>query len=337
MCNRPGQVVVVLLLLLLLSLDVISAMLLSMGLSRQLWPQLEGKQTRAEPESGANLSLLDSEWRRLLSLPGPPLERKIVKYRAGEGEFSGFLVHGDDIDASNQAPVVLLAHTAVGAWDDFFLYACDRVAKMGYCAFGMDSFGTGEGLWQRPDSAAIRSALVTGPRQELLSRSRAALNTALSLTQCDGRVSAIGFCFGGYVVLDMLRRGFPLCLTATVHGILKPPLVVPPDAPVLDSNVEKKEVLILHGELDPFVSSQDVIDLEHEMSSLGLLGDKIRIVSFPGCVHAFSRPEKTTPADLQAGLQYDHSAASASWLHLEKSLDQSFRANSNLKKQEQDY
>ena len=39
----------------------------------------------------------------------------------------------------------------------------------------------------------------------------------------------------------------------------------------------------------------------------------LTMLTFPGVVHAFTRPEKTLEADAAAGLQYNDAAATQTW------------------------
>src|ERR1700680_2499585 len=57
--------------------------------------------------------------------------------------------------------------------------------------------------------------------QTLRARGRAALATLAALPQVDPtRLGAIGFCFGGSVVLELARDGADLAAVVSFHGVL---------------------------------------------------------------------------------------------------------------------
>ena len=58
-------------------------------------------------------------------------------------------------------------------------------------------------------------------RTKLRARGRAALDVLAALPQVDaGRLAAIGFCFGGSVVLELAREGADLKAVVSFHGVL---------------------------------------------------------------------------------------------------------------------
>jgi dienelactone hydrolase len=98
------------------------------------------------------------------------------------------------------------------------------------------------------------------------------------------RVGAVGYCFGGAVVLNMARAGTDLAAVAGFHATLG--LNTPAPAP----GTVKAKILILNGADDPFVKRE-----EYEVFKKDLDAAKAdyRVIEYPGAVHAFTNPEAT--------------------------------------------
>lgn len=98
------------------------------------------------------------------------------------------------------------------------------------------------------------------------------------------RIGAMGFCFGGSVVLDMARAGTDLKGVAAFHAGLGPA-----GAQAEPGKVRAK-LLVQNGADDPFIKPDSVEAFKKEMD-----GAKVdyRYISYPGAVHAFTNPEAT--------------------------------------------
>lgn len=73
-------------------------------------------------------------------------------------------------------------------------------------------------------------------------------------------IAAVGYCFGGMVVLDLARMGSPhgLKAVASLHGILLPiPAGAGKDSS-MENNPIAPSILVLHASGDPFVPSEQV-------------------------------------------------------------------------------
>src|SRR5690606_26197122 len=94
------------------------------------------------------------------------------------------------------------------------------------------------------------------------------------------RIAAVGYCFGGGVVLAMARAGVDLDAVASFHG----PLAT--DTPAAKGNVVAK-LLVLNGEADPMVKPEHVAAFEKEMQAAGV---DLELHTYPGAKHAFTNP-----------------------------------------------
>jgi len=122
-------------------------------------------------------------------------------------------------------------------------------------------------------------------------------------------LAAMGYCFGGLVVLDMARAANPhLRAVFSYHGIL--------DRPDLPHKDVVAKVVVFHGIHDPFVSEENLREFGTEMEHRHADWQLYRYEA----MHAFTRPEKTTEQDRKAGLYYNGEATRDSWLHTTRLL-----------------
>jgi dienelactone hydrolase len=98
------------------------------------------------------------------------------------------------------------------------------------------------------------------------------------------RIGAVGYCFGGAVVPNMVRAGSDLAGVAGFHASLG--LNTPAPAP----GTVKAKILILNGADDPFVKKEQYAALKADMDAAKA---DYRVIEYPGAVHAFTNPEAT--------------------------------------------
>src|SRR5438876_9872769 len=127
----------------------------------------------------------------------------------------------------------------------------------------------------------------------LANRAAAALNALKAHPRCNGRLGAIGFCFGGATVLALARSGnADLRGGVSFHGVLGTPKPAVP-------GVVKAKLLVLHGADDPFagdpafmgqggaIKSITALEATQEISAAGGHG---QTVSYSAVVHAPAMP-----------------------------------------------
>ena len=178
-------------------------------------------------------------------------------------------------DAPNGA-AVLIAHNAPGIGDHERDVA-RRLAERGYVALAAD--GHGEGRTLQGDELGARMGVLMKDPAEL----RTVLGGALAaLTAQPGvdaaRVAAIGYCFGGYSVLELARGGADLSAVVGFHSGL--PVERPEDAGAI-----KAKVLILNATIDPYVPPEERALFETQMNAAGI---DWRMVLYGGTEHAFT-------------------------------------------------
>src|SRR5437879_2006671 len=79
-----------------------------------------------------------------------------------------------------------------------------------------------------------------------------------SQPRVDGRIAAVGYCFGGMTVLELARSGIDLAGVVSIHGSLAT------SRPAQPGSVKAK-ILVCHGALAPHVPMTQVDAFVEEM------------------------------------------------------------------------
>jgi dienelactone hydrolase len=213
-------------------------------------------------------------------------------------------------DERGPRPAVLIAHEANGL-DVYQKGRARRLAELGYVAFALDYQGGGE----PPDFevAQARTATLAEDAERMRAVARAGLDVLLSEPAVDpGRVAAIGYCFGGALVLELGRSGADLKAIVGFHPGLR---TTRPE----DSVNISGRVLICVGADDPYVSPDDRAAFEAQMRAADVRWD---MHVYGGVEHTFTHP-LAAEAGLP-GLRYDERAAERSWRAMLELFDEVF-------------
>ena len=230
---------------------------------------------------------------------------KTVEYKLPTGDTArGVAVYDDAADGKR--PGILV----IPEWWGLNEYPRSRarqLAEMGYVAFVADMYGQG-----RTTTKADEAGHLAGKAHQFgLARLAApALAELKKIEHVDAeRIAAIGFCFGGSAVADMIKSGAPIHSGVSFHGSLGP------DAAPAKGSSAKTPLLVLHGGADPMVPPDAIAGYVQKCIEAGL---PISFVSFPTAVHALSNPDADKPGI--EGVSYDEQAATASWRIMQQFL-----------------
>lgn len=244
-----------------------------------------------------------------LSVPGhAAVQGEEVSYKDGDVVMKGYLAYDDAV--KGRRPGVLVVHE----WWGHNNHARDsarRLAALGYTALAVDMYGDGKTA-DHPKTAGELSGAVRKNLHVMQSRFDAARSVLSRHPTVDRkRVAAIGYCFGGSVVLEMARQGADLAGVVSFHGGLT---TGNPAAP----GKVKAKVLVLNGADDPLVKPDSIEAFKKEMESAKV---DYRFVNYPGAVHAFTNPEATEKGK-QFGMPiaYNAEADKQSWAEARKFL-----------------
>ncbi|HAM52851.1 MAG TPA: dienelactone hydrolase [Nitrospiraceae bacterium] len=241
------------------------------------------------------------------------IEGKEVKYSAEGVVMKGYLAY--DKSVKGKRPGVLVVHE----WWGLNEYARKRarmLAEMGYTALAADMYGEGKQALHPEDASKFSSELMKN-FNTAKTRFMAAMEFLRKQPTVDPeRIAAIGYCFGGGVVLNMARMGVDLKGVASFHGSLT---AVKPAQP----GAVKAKILVLHGADDKFVTPEQVEAFENEMKNAGA---DFRIISYPGAMHGFTNPDADEYAKkFNLPLGYNAEADKKSWDELRKFLKMIFQ------------
>jgi dienelactone hydrolase len=226
------------------------------------------------------------------------IKTKVVDYTAGGAALQGFIAW-DDASAAKR-PGILVVHEWWGH-NEHARNAARRMAEAGYVGFALDMYGKGK-VATHPDDAMKFMTEATKDPAAVDARFNAALAELKKDPHVDPqRVGAIGYCFGGTMVLIQARQGADLDVVASFHGGLGGLAPVKPGA-------VKARVLVYTGAADPMVPSDQVEAFRKEMAAAGA---KVEIVSYPGAKHGFTNPDAGSFG--MDALAYDAAADKASW------------------------
>jgi dienelactone hydrolase len=204
-----------------------------------------------------------------------------VTYKDGATEMKGFIVY-DDAVAGKRPGIVL-----VPEWWGITRHVhgeAGKFAAQGYTAFIADMYGEGKTADNPKDAGALSGGVMKDPKA-MQSRFNAARDTLAKHQTVDpSRIGAVGYCFGGGVVLNMARAGTNLAGVATFHGTLG--ANVPAPAP----GMVKAKLLVLNGAADPFVKPEAIAAFKNEMDAAKV---DYKFINYPGAVHAFTNPDAT--------------------------------------------
>jgi dienelactone hydrolase len=196
-----------------------------------------------------------------------------VSYRDGDTELSGIFAWDDANHAKR--PGILVVHGGAGL-DNHAKGRARRMAELGYIAFACDMYG--EGVVGDRQRVIARIAELRKDPSILCQRANAAVEVLASHPLVDGRIAAIGYCFGGMTVLELARSGKELAGVVSVHGTLnttRPARV----------GVVKPKFLVCHGALDPHVPMAQVNAFAEEMNAAGT---DWQLNVYSGALHGFT-------------------------------------------------
>lgn len=237
---------------------------------------------------------------------------KDLNYAVDGKSFKGYVVYDSSIKGPR--PGIIVVHEWWGH-NDYARKRARMLAKLGYTAIALDMYGDGKQASHPGDAGKFSSVLKKNlPLAE--KRFMAAYHLLQQQPQTDSKnIGAIGYCFGGGIVLAMARRGVDLKAVASFHGGLGL------GAPV--KNKIDSRILVLNGAADPFVKPEQIAAFKKEMRTAGI---EFEFINYPGAKHAFTNPDADNfGKKFKIPLAYNQQADERSWQKMKTFLKQSFR------------
>ncbi len=235
---------------------------------------------------------------------------KVVPYSHDRVKLEGFLAWDDSV--KGKRPGVLVVHEWWGLND----YAKDRakqLAALGYVAMAVDMYGKGK-VTSHPDTASQWAKDTTKNVSQWQARARAGLRVLQADPRVDSqRLAAIGYCFGGATVMQMVYDGAPVKGVVSFHGSLP----LPPEG--FRGNISTK-VLVAHGSADLFISAEHITKF---MNALNTAQQDWQMMTYGGAEHSFTNPS-AGQYNLK-GIKYHSDADRRSWGHMQQFFDEIFQ------------
>ena len=231
---------------------------------------------------------------------------RIVDYYDDLIECKGYL---EIPESTHPVPLVLVAHTWKGR-TDFEDQKVTALNDLGYAALSIDIYGGGVNGQSVEENRALIEPFVNNRelfRQRLIS----AVDFGKTLEGIDSsKIALIGFCFGGLAAIELARSGYDLSGCISFHGLLNQS-----DAPLKKVNTK---LLVLHGDKDPMVSSDQILALQDEMTESEA---DWQFISYGNTYRAFTNPAAN---DIEMGTVYNHDSDMRSWTAMSNFLEEIF-------------
>jgi len=232
-----------------------------------------------------------------------------ISYEIDGKKYNGFVTYNEN--QKGKRPGIVVVHEWWGL-NNYSRMRAKELAKLGYIALAADVYGNGQ---TANDPTAAQNLATPFYNDPSLAKTRldAAINFLKTYPQTDtSEIAAIGYCFGGFAVLNAAKLGADLKGVVTFHGGLggvKPP-----------KNLKTK-FLICHGANDQF-ENPHVAQFKKEMDSAGV---DYTFKLYPNATHAFSNPDATAVGKkFNMPIAYNAAADSASWNDMKEFLKKLF-------------
>lgn len=239
------------------------------------------------------------------------IQSKEIKYTVNGTELTGFVAWDDQL--KGKLPGVLVVHEWWGH-NDYARTRAEDLAKEGYVGFALDMYGDKK-LAQHPEDAQKFMKEIMGRYDEMLERFNAAKKQLKSMSRVDpDKVAAIGYCFGGAVVLNIARDDNDLVGVVSFHGNLDP--LIKRDTDITTP------ILAFNGADDPFVKKESIDSFKKEMKDRNA---RFKFVNYKGAKHSFTnKGANKVGKQFNLPLEYNKKADKKSWKAMKKFLDARF-------------
>jgi dienelactone hydrolase len=181
---------------------------------------------------------------------------------------------------------------------------------LGYAALSIDIFGGGVNGQSIEENQALIAPFVND-RQLFRKRLISAVEFGKTIEGVDSsRIGLIGFCFGGLAAIELARSGHEVAGCVSFHGLL--------NQSSEPFQKVKSKLLVLHGDKDPMVTSEEILALQDEMTESEA---DWQFISYGNTYHAFTNPAAD---DIEMGTVYNPESDKRSWIAMTNFLEEVF-------------
>ncbi len=235
------------------------------------------------------------------------MKHEKVTYQIDGKSYHGYWAFpkGEDLTLQRR-PAILVAHAWMGQ-DQFARDKAEALAELGYIGFAVDLYGEGK-TTSSPEEAQRLMMPLFQDRALLQKRIRAGFDVVRQHPGVDpSYIGAIGFCFGGLTVIELLRSGAEVSGVVSFHGTLGNKLKNKQAQTVPIATSIKGSLLLLHGYEDPLVSLEDIAHMQKELNDAKV---DWQMNVYGHTSHAFTNPEAH---DTEHGLVFQPLSSERAW------------------------
>jgi len=232
-------------------------------------------------------------------------------YEVDGTTLTGYLA--DDETRGGGRPGILIVHQGRGLAEHTRERA-RMLADLGFVAFALDMFG------ETPRDMAHAMRLLqhmAGNPALLRRRAMAGLEQLKAQANVDAkRLAAIGYCFGGVVVLELARLGAGLAAVVAFHPALT-------QLPECDERKIAAKVMVCAGDEDPLIP----VAAREKFAGLMRAADADwQFLLYGGAGHSFT--DRDVDALAMTGFFYHAPADRRSWAAMRELLEETFTSSS---------
>jgi len=234
---------------------------------------------------------------------------KDIAYACGGKALKGYFVSRD----TGRRPGVLVCHQGNGITEHTRERA-RMLAQEGYAAFALDMYG--ETATSREQAMALLQGLTSNP-DELRARALGGLDVLKAQDGVDtSRLAAVGYCFGGAVVLELARAAPELkCVVAFHPGMAGPVALADSDG----RPIARCKVMVCAGADDPLIPPAAKEKFAELMNAAGA---DWQFISYGGAAHSFT--DRSVDAMNMPGFKYHAATDKRSWTAMKNLFDEAF-------------
>ncbi|WP_111828168.1 MULTISPECIES: dienelactone hydrolase family protein [Acinetobacter] len=241
-----------------------------------------------------------------------PINTREIEYTAPDGQrLIGYFA----VPAIDQPVAGVIVAPEWWGRNEYTEQRARELAAHGFAALAIDMYGDKKVTTAVPQASEWMNQTFEHA-DTIVDRAQAGLAALAAQPEVKAdQLAAVGFCYGGKVVLDLARAGADIKAVATFHAILSP------KAPAEKGKV-KAEILVLHGELDSMVSLDNVASFREEMHNAAVDHE---VIIFEDAKHGFSNPladerAKANNVDLGYNAEAERQSLEAMYELLDKHL-----------------
>lgn len=237
---------------------------------------------------------------------------KEISYQQGDTVMKGLVAYDDSIEGKR--PGILVVHEWWGH-NDYARKRARMLAKLGYTALAVDMYGEGKTA-NHPEDAGKFAGAVGGNLPLAKARFDSALENLKQQSNVDpDKLAAVGYCFGGGIVINMARMGTELDGVVSFHGSIAT------KTPAKEGDI-KTRIRAYNGAADPFVTAEQIKAFEVEMNNAGA---DYKFINYPDAKHSFTNPgADEVGKKFKLPLAYNKKADEDSWRSMQEFFKEIF-------------